>query len=96
MFDFTTAYFGDPIADLPRMTAMYLENGEEELATHFLSVYLGHSGEREAFIERFRVHMLHQRVLDWGCAWAINNVTWDKDLSFSNWVERFLDVAASL
>ncbi|GMA48792.1 hypothetical protein GCM10025857_01490 [Alicyclobacillus contaminans] len=94
VFDFTTAYFGDPIADLPRMTATYLDSGEVDLAKRFLSVYLSHSTERDGFIERFTVHMLHQRVLDWGCAWAINQVTWDTHLSFSDWAKPFIDISA--
>lgn len=96
IFDFTTGYFGDGIADLPRMIAMYLDNGEEESAKHFISVYFNNCEAKEAFLERFRVHMLYQRVLDWGCAKAINNVTWDNDLPFSQWVERYTESAAFL
>jgi hygromycin-B 7''-O-kinase len=96
IFDFTTGYFGDGVADLPRMIAMYLENGEEELAKRFISIYYNHTEAKEAFLERFRVHMLHQRVLDWGCAKAINNVTWDNNLSFSQWAERYTESAAVL
>jgi hygromycin-B 7''-O-kinase len=96
IFDFTTGYFGDGIADLPRMIAMYLDDGEEEVAKQFITVYFKCSEAKEAFVERFRVHMLHQRVLDWGCANAINNVTWDKDLSFSQWAERYTESATYL
>jgi hygromycin-B 7''-O-kinase len=96
IFDFTTGYFGDGIADLPRMVAMYLDNGEEQLAKQFITAYFNASETTEAFLERFRVHMLHQRVLDWGCAKAINNVTWDKDLSFAQWAQRYTESAAYL
>lgn len=96
IFDFTAGYFGDGIADLQRMIAMYLDNGEEELAKHFISVYFNHSEAKEAFLERFRIHMLYQRVLDWGCAKAINNVTWDNSLSFSQWAEKYTESAALL
>jgi hygromycin-B 7''-O-kinase len=96
IFDFTTGYFGDGIADLPKMIAMYLDKGEEELAKQFITVYLNLSEVKETFLERFKVHMLHQRVLDWGCAYAIKNVTWDKDLSFSEWAERFTESASYL
>jgi hygromycin-B 7''-O-kinase len=96
IFDFTTGYFGDGIADLPRMVAMYLDNGEEQLAKQFITAYFTASETTEAFLERFRVHMLHQRVLDWGCAKAINNVTWDKDLSFAQWAQRYTESAAYL
>ncbi|OPA78709.1 phosphotransferase [Paenibacillus selenitireducens] len=96
IFDFTTGYFGDGIADLPRIVSMYLDHGEEELAKQFITVYFNCSKAKEAFLERFRIHMLHQRVLDWGCAKAINNVTWDKNLHFSQWVERYTEAAAYL
>jgi len=47
----------------------------------------------KGFKERFKVHMLHQRILDWGCAKAINPVTWDKNLSFSQWAETYTEAA---
>jgi hygromycin-B 7''-O-kinase len=94
IFDFTTGYFADGIADLPKMIAMHLDNGEEELAKQFINVYFNLFESKETFLERFRVHMLHQRVLDWGCAYAIKKVTWDKELSFSKWAERFIESAA--
>lgn len=72
------------------------DNGEERLAKQFITAYFNASEAKEAFLERFRVHMLHQRVLDWGCARAINNVTWDKDLSFSQWAQRYTESAAYL
>ena len=96
VFDFTTSYFGDGVADLPRMTELYVENGEEELARQFLHVYFDGSDTKEAFMERFKVHMLHRRILVWGCAKATNQVTWDKDLSFSRWAEGFMESAARL
>ncbi|HEU5140787.1 MAG TPA: aminoglycoside phosphotransferase family protein [Bacillales bacterium] len=97
VFDFTNSYFGDPVADLPKMTAFYLDNGEEELARTFLSVYIRNAGiNKDEFVKRFKVHMLHRRMLDWGCAKAIDQVTWDHDLSFSDWAERFTDSAANL
>ncbi|MBE9916491.1 hypothetical protein G8C92_20950 [Paenibacillus donghaensis] len=50
--------------------------------------------QQGGFVERFRVHMLHQRVLDWGCAKATHDVTWDQDMPFSTWAERFTDFTA--
>ena len=38
--------------------------------------------------------MLHQLVLNWGCAKAMNNVNWDHALSFSQWAGK--QVAGSL
>ncbi|BFH61860.1 phosphotransferase family protein [Paenibacillus azoreducens] len=94
IFDFTTGYFGDGIADLPRFVAMYLDDGKEALAKLFIRTYLHCMEAKDGFVERFRVHMLHQRVLDWGCAKATNDVTWDQDMPFSTWAERFTDFTA--
>lgn len=96
IFDFTTGYFGDGVADLPRIVAMYQENGDEEVSRHFISEYFNRAANQEGFKERFKVHMLHQRILDWGCAKAINDVTWDDNLSFSQWAEAYTEAAAFL
>ncbi|WP_025682449.1 phosphotransferase family protein [Paenibacillus maysiensis] len=92
LFDFTTAYFGDGVADLPKITIMYLENGEEELARRFLTAYLKGMETQKGFAERFRVHMLHQQILNWGCAKAMKQVTWDDKLSFADWARKFTDI----
>ncbi|WP_342428393.1 aminoglycoside phosphotransferase family protein [Paenibacillus sp. FSL L8-0158] len=92
LFDFTTAYFGDGVADLPKITTMYLENDEEELAKGFLTAYAQGMEAKEGFTERFRVHMLHQQVLNWGCAKAMKQVTWDEKLSFADWAQKFMDI----
>lgn len=97
VIDFTTSYFGDAVADLPKLTALCLERGEEEQAASFLSAYVGDSAPlQEGFLERFRVHMLHQRLLRWGCAQAMKQVTWDPELSFSEWAEPYTEAAARL
>jgi len=43
-----------------------------------------------------QVHMLQQCVLDWGCAKAMDKVTWDDKLSFSNWAQHYTESVASL
>ncbi|WP_269082978.1 hypothetical protein [Sporosarcina globispora] len=40
--------------------------------------------------------MLHQRILDWGCAKAIGMVMWDDDLPFSNWAAKYTDTVEGL
>ncbi|NWL89768.1 phosphotransferase [Paenibacillus sp. 79R4] len=92
IFDFTTGYFGDGLADVSRIMNMYLDRGEREVATRFIRKYYLQTPSKSGFAERFRVHMLHQRVLDWGCAYAINEVTWDRELSFSAWVSPFIEL----
>ncbi|WP_307719730.1 phosphotransferase family protein [Paenibacillus thiaminolyticus] len=107
VIDFTTSYFGDAAADLPKLTALYLERGEEEEAASFLSAYVQGSsfaGDRgllqehglDDFVERFRIHMLHQRLLRWGCAHAMKQIPWDPALSFSAWAEPYTEAAARL
>lgn len=91
IFDFTTGYFGDCVADLPRIVTMYLDDAEEELARLFIREYFNHCEDKENFNARFKVHMLHQRVLDWGCAKATGDVTWDDRLTFSEWVEKYTE-----
>lgn len=96
VFDFTNSYFADPISDLIKMITFYLDNNESEIAKHLVNVYCSKSEEKEDFKKRIKVHMLHQRVLDWGCAKAINMVTWDNELPFSQWIEAYTDSVASL
>lgn len=90
IFDFTTGYFGDGVADLPKMVIMYWDFEEQEAARHFVQMYLQGSAIKEGFVDRFRVHMLHQRLLDWGCAKAIGAVTWDPQLAFSEWAKDYV------
>lgn len=96
LFDFTTAYFGDPIADLSRMIIVYITRNEETLGRQFLASYINFSTNYKSLIERLQVHVLHQLVLDWGCLWAINEVTWDKTLSFSEWARQYTELLPSL
>ncbi|ALA41271.1 hypothetical protein ABE82_06935 [Paenibacillus peoriae] len=65
-----------------------MENGEEELAKGFLTAYAQGMEAKEGFTERFRVHMLHQQILNWGCAKAMKRVTWDNKLSFADWAQN--------
>lgn len=93
IFDFTTGYFGDGAADLPKMVIMHWNLEEQDTARQFIEMYLKGSAVKERFVERFRVHMLHQLILDWGCAKATNEVTWDPELSFSEWATGYVTAA---
>ncbi|MBS4207317.1 aminoglycoside phosphotransferase family protein [Bacillus sp. FJAT-50079] len=94
VFDFTNSYFADPISDLIKMITFYMDNNEWEMAKHLVRVYCSEFKEKEDLIKRMKVHMLHQRILDWGCAKAMNMVTWDDELLFSQWVEGYTDSVA--
>ncbi|ETT86853.1 aminoglycoside phosphotransferase family protein [Viridibacillus sp. FSL R5-0477] len=96
VFDFTNAYFGDPLADLIKMLTMYIDHNELDVAKHFFKIYMTRTDEKEQIIQRLKVHMLMQRTLDWGCAKAIGAVTWDEDMSFSVWVEHYLKTMEEL
>ncbi|BFH25424.1 aminoglycoside phosphotransferase family protein [Paenibacillus melissococcoides] len=67
VIDFTTSYFGDAAADLPKLTALYLERGEEEEAASFLSSYIqksNHVGDNAPLQEQFRQGLLERfRIL---------------------------------
>lgn len=96
IFDFTNSYFADPISDLIKMSTYYLENNEADNAKHLLNVYCGDLKGKEDIKKRLKVHMLHQRILDWGCAKAMKLVTWDDDLPFYEWVESYTHSVANL
>jgi len=96
VIDFTTSYFGDRMADLSKIVLHYLDSGQEEQAKRFISEYVRLTNADEADAQRLKVHLLHQRVLDWGCAYATRSVTWDKRLSFSEWANRFVQFASGI
>lgn len=101
LFDFTTAYFGDGTADLTKMTARYLREGQPDLAARFLRRYreliCADDPEKCAhFRSRFRIHLLYQRILWWGEAKATGQVTWEDDLPFATWAEQYIEKVLSL
>ncbi|WP_284139363.1 aminoglycoside phosphotransferase family protein [Virgibacillus sp. LDC-1] len=97
VFDFTNAYFGDPLSDLIKLVTLYIDKEEESIALHLMKTYINgcmHSYEKTEIKQRLMVHMLHQRILDWGCAKAINKVDWDNDLAFFIWASRYTEKVA--
>lgn len=97
VFDFTNSYFADPITDLMKMVIYYIDADDSDVAGHLIKVYCRElAEEKETIIKRMKVHMLHQRVLDWGCAKAMNMVTWDENLPFYKWVESYTDLVVNL
>lgn len=101
LFDFTTAYFGDGTADLTKMTARYLREGRPDLAARFLNQYrkrvcADDEEKCEHFRSRLRIHLLYQRILWWGEAKATGRVTWEDDLPFAQWAERYIQSVLAL
>lgn len=90
VFDFTNAYFGDPLADLIKILTIYIDNDELHEAKYLIKVYTADTDNKEQITERLKVHMLMQRILDWGCAKAIGAVTWDENMPFSVWAEQYM------
>ncbi|MFS0780583.1 phosphotransferase family protein [Bacillus sp. 1P06AnD] len=91
VFDFTNAYFADPLSDLAKMAIHYWDHQKGDEAAHFIQLYTRNNAIKENERIRLHIHLLHQRVLDWGCAHAIGAVTWEKQLSFSDWMKRYID-----
>ena len=97
VFDFTNSYFADPLSDLIKMVTYYIDANESDVAEHLIKVYFRELDEDiETVIKRMNVHMLHQRVLDWGCAKAMNMVTWDNNLPFYKWMEFYTNSVVNL
>lgn len=96
VFDFTNSYFADPVSDLIKMITYYIDNNEGNIAKHLVNLYCKNLEGKEDIKKRIKVHMLHQRLLDWGCAKAMNMVTWDNELPFYEWVESYTNSVADL
>ena len=92
LFDFTTGYFGDGAADLPKLASMYSGRGERELAKRFILAYKDGLADKRQFDIRLQVHMLHQKVLDWGCAYAIGAVDWNREWTFRQWASAYVQI----
>ncbi|PQP83655.1 phosphotransferase [Paenibacillus sp. PCH8] len=101
LFDFTTSYFGDGTADLTKMSARYIREGQPDLAAQFLRCYrdlvcAADVEKYQHFRAHLRVHLLYQRILWWGEAKATGQVTWAAELPFAQWAEQYMDSVLSL
>ncbi|MFV8517225.1 aminoglycoside phosphotransferase family protein [Bacillus sp. SBS7] len=96
VFDFTNSYFADPVSDLIKMITYYIDNNEGNIAKHLVNLHCRNLEGKEDIKKRIKVHMLHQRLLDWGCAKAMHMVTWDNELPFYEWVESYTNSVASI
>lgn len=97
VFDFTNSYFADPVSDFIKMITYYIDNNETDIAKHFINTYYKqHEEEKNSIRNRIKVHMLHQKTLDWGSAKATNTVTWDNALPFSEWAVTYTTAAEKI
>ncbi|MFC5463540.1 phosphotransferase family protein [Lederbergia graminis] len=96
VFDFTNSYFGDPVADLIKFLTIFIDSNELGVAKHFIQSFYDDREDPYAFKQRLKLHMLQQRVLDWGCAKAMNMVDWEEDISFKAWITKYMNIIDKL
>lgn len=96
VFDFTNSFFADPLSDLIKMLIFYFDHETLEIAQRFVDTYFAETKITKDMKQRIKVHLVHQRVLDWGGAKATNRLTWDDDLSFTDWVETYIERVENL
>lgn len=96
VFDFTNSFFGDPVSDLVKMLTYYLDNNEKVVAKHLVDAYFDKLTNKVDSITRLKVHMLHQKVLDWGNAKATKTVTWYDELPFYHWAGEYTQAMEDL
>lgn len=68
LFDLMEYYCGDGEADLMRVIAIYLEEGQQhyvQLAQAFTRAYLTERPARPGFAERYELYMLRDRLIAW-------------------------------
>jgi len=99
LFDLMEYYFGDGLADLVRLTAMYLDNYKNkapDLIRVFVEGYFSKVAKEENIIEKFKLFMLMDRLLVW--EYGIRpDVTWfNKNDSFSDYVKRYINISEVL
>jgi hygromycin-B 7''-O-kinase len=92
LFDLMEYYFGDGEADLTRLIAVYLEQGQQHgvrLAHAFASTYLRQKPAREGFAERYALFMLRDRLIAWEYGTRPGNNWFAQGLSFRDYAEPF-------
>ena len=90
VFDLMEAYAGDGEEDLVRTAAELAGLHPGLLAREFVRAYTALRPPRPGFADRFRVHMLHDRLVLWG--YGQRNGVWftPEQRLRRDWLERFL------
>jgi hygromycin-B 7''-O-kinase len=92
LFDLMEYYFGDGEADLMRLIAIYLEQGQQNgvrLAYAFASTYLSQKPARSGFAERYALYMLRDRLIIWEYGTRPGNNWFVQGQSFRDYAEPF-------
>lgn len=98
IIDFTTAYFGDPLADVVKFTNQLLWKGQLKRAGFFLSSYLQTAnlpGSSRDISLRLSIHFLYSLVLRWGELHATGQYD-HKNPTFRDFASQHLDIIASI
>lgn len=93
LFDLMEYYFGDGEADLMRLIAVYLEQGEPyglRLAQAFVSAYLSQKPARPGFPERYALYMLRDRLIVWEYGTRPGHNWFAPGRSFRDYAEPFV------
>jgi hygromycin-B 7''-O-kinase len=92
LFDLMEYYFGDREADLMRLVAVYLAQGQPlgvRLAHAFASTYLAQKPARPGFAERYALYMLRDRLIVWEYGTRPGNTWFAQGQSFRDYAEPF-------
>ena len=91
IFDFQEWYFGDGEIDLYRTALCYVDDGDKECLSVYVSNYLKQRQIRPGFKERLPVYILLDRMIIWEWAQRTKRVWWDKALTLKQWSEPYIN-----
>ena len=99
IIDFTTAYFGDPLADVVKFTNQLLWKGQQKRAGFFLSSYLQNvdlPSSPNDISSRLSIHFLYSLVLKWGEIHATGQYDNKNPMTFREFASHHLDIVTSI
>lgn len=94
LFDLMEYYVGDGEADLVRLIAIYLQQGQPRglpRARAFASTYLAQKPAREGFAERYALFMLRDRLITWEYGTRPGNNWFAPGQFFRDYAEPFTE-----
>ncbi|CAN5709837.1 hypothetical protein BH10CHL1_BH10CHL1_28040 [soil metagenome] len=92
LFDLMEYYFGNGEADLMRLIAIYLDEGQHHdtrLAQAFGMAYLDNRLVRPGFAERYKLFMVRDRLIVWEYGTRPGNDWFPEGQSFRDYAERY-------